>query len=208
MSRQQLPVENSVLSVWQVIFFITFRKQGQQSCDGSQTLLRRRKSHFTDRATEKISPLWRAVAANVTQRRNLLHIVVDIYLAHVLLAACVLFFVFPPPLLSRNGLLLAHRAGWEMQVRCFDNAITVAKTCHFFFYAPPLPFSEVHIRADENSVNSKGRRRPASCQSCIFLFNFGSLPVPNLWKLLSLYVLRAGFCSFKHIFRRDAFSHP
>lgn len=81
-----------------------------------------------------MSGLRDAFAAHVTQR-NLLHVAVDIYLSLSLMvfACCLLFCFSCSPLLSRNGLLLAHHAGWEMQVRCFDNAITVVKTCHFLF---------------------------------------------------------------------------
>lgn len=55
-------------------------------------------------------------------------------------------FLFAFFFMLKSGLLLTHHAGQEMQVRCFDNAVIVAKTCSYFFftYAPPLYFRKVH----------------------------------------------------------------
>lgn len=69
--------------------------------------------------------------AGALQRR-----VVDKFLPHVdflALAAFLSAFFFT----LKSELLLTHHAGQEIQVRCFDNAVIVAKTCSYFFLLTP-----------------------------------------------------------------------
>lgn len=150
-----------------------------------------------------MSCLWDAVTADVTQRRNLLHIVAGIYFSLPWFFACCLRFCFLCLPLSRNGLLLAHHAGWEMQVRCFDNAITITKTCHFLFFCAPNHLPSVTSTFEQTKIvwTSKGRRLLARVAlPCYFC--------PNLVRTAALSCPMSPFCELQTIFKRDSISHP